>query len=397
MRDVVVTGRGVVSPVGNSVDTFFDALVEGVSGIVPSDDVAVSEAPASTFDPEGWMTPREIRKTDRYGQFAIAAGLQAWEEAGLADAGVDAERLGVIFGTGIGGITTMESTFQDFFEGGPREVSPHFITMMMSNAAAGLLAIQLGAYGPSWSVSSACATGAHAIGDALRTIQFGDADVVIAGSSEATLCGIPDAAFARMGALSKSGVSRPFDERRDGFVMGEGAGALILEAEEHARARGAKILGRVVGFGASSDAFHMAQPDKTGRGAAAAMRSAIRSAGASVTDVAYINAHGTSTPFNDAIESKAIKEVFNGHAPAVSSTKGQIGHLLGAAGAVEAVATITALERGVLPPTGGLEQPDPECEIDHVLEARSVSGAKLALSNSFGFGGQNASVAFASN
>ena len=204
-----------------------------------------------------------------------------------------------------------------------------------------------------------------------------------------------DAAFGRMGALSKEGVSRPFDERRDGFVMGEGAGALILEAEEHAVARGAEILGRVVGFGASSDAFHMAQPDKTGRGAAAAMRNALRSAGAEPTDVSYINAHGTSTPFNDAIESRAIVEVFNGHAPAVSSTKGQTGHLLGAAGAIEAVATSTALKRGVLPPTGGLEQPDPACEIDHVLSAREVPGAKLALSNSFGFGGQNASLAFA--
>jgi 3-oxoacyl-[acyl-carrier-protein] synthase II len=395
MRDVVVTGRGVVSPVGNEVDAFFDALTEGRSGVVPSGDVATSEAPASGFDPETWMTPREIRKTDRYGQFAIAAGLQAWQESGLADGGVDPERLGVIFGTGIGGITTMQSTFADFFEGGPREVSPHFITMMMSNAAAGLLAIQLGAFGPSWSVSSACASGAHAIGDALRTIQLGDADVMVAGASEATLCGIPDAAFGRMGALSKQGISRPFDERRDGFVMGEGAGALILEAEEHARARGAAILGRVVGFGASSDAFHMAQPDKSGRGAAAAMRNALRSAGAEPGDVAYINAHGTSTPFNDAIESRAIVAVFNGNGPAVSSTKGQIGHLLGAAGAVEAVATITALQRGMLPPTGGLEQPDPECEIDLLLEAREAPGAKLALSNSFGFGGQNASVAYA--
>ncbi len=395
MRDVVVTGRGVVSPVGNEPDAFFDALAAGQSGIVPADDGGAAEAPASGFDPETWQTPRDVRKTDRYGQFAISAGLQAWHEAGLADAGVDPERVGIIFGTGIGGMTTIEATYGEFFEGGPREVSPHFITMMMSNAAAGLLAIQLGVYGPSWSVSSACATGAHAIGDALRMIQFGDADVAVAGSSEATLCGLPDAAFGRMGALSKEGVSRPFDERRDGFVMGEGAGALILEAEEHAVARGAEIIGRVVGFGASSDAFHMAQPDKTGRGAAAAMRNALRSAGAEPTDVAYINAHGTSTPFNDAIESRAIVEVFNGHGPAVSSTKGQIGHLLGAAGAVEAVATITALQRGVLPPTGGLEQPDPECEIDHVLEAREVPGAKLALSNSFGFGGQNASVAFA--
>jgi 3-oxoacyl-[acyl-carrier-protein] synthase II len=397
MRDVVVTGRGVVSPVGCEVDAFFDALTEARSGIVPSGDVAPSEAPASSFDPETWQSPRDVRKTDRFGQFAIAAGRQAWREAGIAEGEVDPERLGVIFGTAIGGISTMESTFQDFYEGGPREVSPHFITMMMTNAAAGLLAIQVGAHGPSWSVSSACATGAHAIGDALRTIQLGDADVIVAGASDASLCGIPDAAFARMGALSKEGVSRPFDERRDGFVMGEGAGALILEAEEHAKARGARIIGRVVGFGASSDAFHMVQPDKTGRGAVAAMRGALRSAGVEVTDVAYINAHGTSTPFNDVIESKAIREVFNGHAPAVSSTKGQIGHLLGAAGAVEAIATITALERGILPPTGGLEQPDPECEIDHVLEARKVSGAKVALSNSFGFGGQNACVAFSSN
>jgi len=264
--------------------------------------------------------------------------------------------------------------------------------MMMPNAAAGAVAMALGAHGPGWSVASACATGAHAIGEATRMIQRGEADVVVAGGSEAALTGLCLAAFKRMGALSRRGISSPFDLERDGFIMGEGAGALVLEAEEHAKARGARIRGRIAGFGASNDAFHMTQPDPDGRGAIAAMEGALRDAGAQPSDVDYINAHGTSTPMNDRVEAQAVRAVFNGNRPPVSSSKGSIGHLLGAAGAVEAVATFVAMERGELLPTINLTQLDPDCEMEHVTERRPAP-VKLALSNSFGFGGQNACIA----
>jgi 3-oxoacyl-[acyl-carrier-protein] synthase II len=268
--------------------------------------------------------------------------------------------------------------------------------MMMPNAAAGTIAMRLGAQGPGFSVSSACATGGHAIGEATRMIVRGEADAVVAGGTEAALTGLCIAAFRRMGALSREGVSRPFDAERDGFVMGEGAGVLVLEREDHARARGAEILARIAGYGASNDAFHITQPHEEGRGAIQAMRATLENADASGTDVGYINAHGTSTPFNDKIETAAIKQVFNGSAtpPPVSSTKSHIGHLLGAAGAVEAIVCVEAVRRGVLPPTINYESPDPECDLDYVPEGpREAPGLELALSNSFGFGGQNACLA----
>jgi 3-oxoacyl-[acyl-carrier-protein] synthase II len=268
---------------------------------------------------------------------------------------------------------------------------------MMPNAAAGTIAMRLGARGPGFSVASACATGAHAIGEAARMIARGEADVVIAGGTEAGLNGLTVAAFKSLGALSKAGISRPFDARRDGFVMGEGAGAVVLEAAEHARARGAAIRGRVAGYGASNDAFHITEPDREGRGATAAMRSALADAEAQPGDVGYVNAHGTSTPYNDKVETIALHNVFDGGAPPVSSTKSAIGHLLGAAGAVEAVATLGAIERGLLPPTINYEEPDPECDLDYVPDGpREAPGLELALSNSFGFGGQNACLAIAS-
>jgi 3-oxoacyl-[acyl-carrier-protein] synthase II len=327
----------------------------------------------------------------------VAAATQAVDEAGLPD-GVDPERLGVIVGTGVGGLVTLQAECQAWLEGGDRAVSPHFVPMMMPNAAAGTIAIKFGARGPGFSVSSACATGGHAIGEALRMIDRGEADAVLAGGTEAALTGLCIAAFRRMGALSREGVSRPFDAGRDGFVMGEGAAVLVLEREEHARARGAKILARVAGYGASNDAFHITQPDENGRGAKQAMLATLADAGAETGDVGYINAHGTSTPFNDKIETLAIKSVFNGSAtpPPVSSTKSHIGHLLGAAGAVEALVCVEAVRRGVLPPTFNYEQPDPECDLDYVPEGpRESPGLELALSNSFGFGGQNACLAVA--
>jgi 3-oxoacyl-[acyl-carrier-protein] synthase II len=388
---VVITGRGVVSSVGEGADAFFEALLSKRSGIADGIGACVD------FDPESAMSPKEARRSDRYTQLAVAAATQAVEEAGLPD-GVDPERLGVIVGTGVGGLVTLQAECQAWLEGGDRAVSPHFVPMMMPNAAAGTIAIKLGARGPGFSVSSACATGGHAIGEALRMIDRGEADAVIAGGTEAALTGLCIAAFRRMGALSREGVSRPFDAERDGFVMGEGAGVLVLEREDHARARGAQVLARVAGYGASSDAFHITQPDENGRGAKQAMLATLADAGAATGDVGYINAHGTSTPFNDKIETLAIKQVFNGSAtpPPVSSTKSHIGHLLGAAGAVEALVCVEAVRRGVLPPTINYEQPDPDCDLDYVPEGpRESPGLELALSNSFGFGGQNACLAVA--
>jgi 3-oxoacyl-[acyl-carrier-protein] synthase II len=388
---VVVTGRGVVSSIGESPDAFFEALLAKRSGI--ADGIGA----CADFDPEAAMSPKEARRSDRYTQLAVAAAVQAVEEAGVPD-GIDPERLGVIVGTGVGGLVTLQAECEAWLEGGDRAVSPHFVPMMMPNAAAGTIAIKIGARGPGFSVSSACATGGHAIGEAMRMIDRGEADAVIAGGTEAALTGLCIAAFRRMGALSREGVSRPFDAGRDGFVMGEGAAVLVLEREEHARARGAKIFARIAGYGASNDAFHITQPEENGRGAKQAMLATLKDAGAATGDVGYINAHGTSTPFNDKIETLAIKQVFNGSAtpPPVSSTKSHIGHLLGAAGAVEALVLVEAVRRGVMPPTINYEQPDPDCDLDYVPEGpREAPGLELALSNSFGFGGQNACLAVA--
>ncbi len=390
MRDVVVTGRGVVSSIGEGADAFVDALLERRSGL--SDGLGRCEE----FDPEAAMTPKEARRADRFSQFALAAADQAMAEAGLPD-GIDQERLGVVMGTGVGGLETLEREVRAFIERGDRAVSPLFVPMMMPNAAAGHIAMRYGAHGPGFSVASACATGGHAIGEATRMIARGEADAVVAGGTEAAMTDICLAAFRRMGALSRQGLSCPFDARRDGFVMGEGAGVVILEAAEHAQARGAKVRARVAGYGASNDAFHITAPDEDGAGATKAMRAALADADAAAGDVGYINAHGTSTPFNDRIETLAVHRVFdNGSAPPISSTKSAIGHLLGAAGAVEAVAVIGALERGVLPPTLNYEEPDPECDLDCVPDGpREAPGLELALSNSFGFGGQNACLALA--
>jgi 3-oxoacyl-[acyl-carrier-protein] synthase II len=385
---IAITGRGVVSSIGEGADAFVDALLERRSGIVDG------VAPCAEFDAEAAMSPKIARRSDRYTQLAFAAAAQAAEEAGLPG-DVDVERLAILVGTGVGGLKTLEDECRAFIDGGVRAVSPHFVPMMMPNAAAGAIAMQLGAHGPGFSVSSACATGSHAIGEAKRMLERGEADVVVAGGTEAAITPLCMAAFQRMGALSREGVSRPFDARRDGFVMGEGAGVVVMERADHARARGAKILGYVAGYGASNDAFHMTQPDQDGRGAEKAMRAALADAGAEPQEIGYINAHGTSTPFNDRIETHAIHSVFNGGSPPVSSTKSAIGHLLGAAGAVEAVAVLGALQRGILPPTLNFEQPDPDCDLDYVPDGpREAPDLDLALSNSFGFGGQNACLAF---
>jgi len=389
--EIVVTGRGVVSSIGEGAETFFDALLQKRSGI--ADGIGA----CTEFDPEAAMTPKDVRRSDRYTHLAVAAAMQAAEEANVPE-GVDVERLGVLVVTGVGGLATLEEQCRNFFEGGERAVSPHFVPMMMPNAAAGVIAMRLGAHGPGFSVSSACATGGHAIGEAHSMITRGEADVVVAGGTEAALTGVCLAAFRRMGALSREGVSRPFDARRDGFVMGEGAGVIVLEREEHAKARGATIYGRIVGYGASNDAFHITQPDSEGRGAKRAMLATLTDADATPADIGYLNAHGTGTPFNDKIETAAIKSVFNGSntPPPISSTKSAIGHLLGAAGAVEAIVCLEAVRRGVLPPTLNYAEADPECDLDYVPEGpREAPGLEMALSNSFGFGGQNACLAIA--
>jgi len=389
MDGVVVTGRGVVSSLGESPEAFFDALLAGRSGIADGAGACLA------FDPEPAMTAKEARRMDRYTQLAVAAAAQATAEAGLPD-GADPARTAVLVGTGVGGLATLQSEAEAFLQGGERDVSPLFVPMMMPNAAAGHIAMRLGAHGPGFSISSACASGAHSIGEAARMIVRGEADVVVAGGTEAALTGLCLAAFKRMGALSRDGISRPFDARRDGFVMGEGAAVLVLEREEHARARGAEILGRLVGYGATNDAFHITQPDEEGRGAIAAMRGALRDAGAEPADTGWISAHGTSTPFNDRIETKAIHGVFNGSAPPVSSQKSALGHSLGAAGALEALVAVEALRREQLPPTINYEQPDPDCDLDYVPAGRrEAPGLQLVLSNSFGFGGQNACLALA--
>jgi 3-oxoacyl-[acyl-carrier-protein] synthase II len=387
--DVVVTGRGVVTSLGETPDELFDALLRGASGI------ADGAGACTEFDPEPAMSAKEARRADRFTQFGVKAALSAAAEAGLPG-GADPARTGVVLGTGVGGLETLERECRAWIDGGDRAVSPHFVPMMMPNAAAGTVAMKLGIHGPGFSIASACATGSHAIGEAKRMIERGEVDVVLAGGAEAALTGLCMAAFKRMGAMSPEGMSRPFDVRRDGFVMGEGAAVLVLERAEHAAARGATVFARIAGYGATNDAFHITQPAQDGRGAADAMRAALADAGASAADAGYLNAHGTGTPFNDRIETHAVHAVFNGGAPPVSSTKSNIGHLLGAAGAVEALACVEAVRRGVLPQTINLEQPDPECDLDHVAGApREAADIELALSNSFGFGGQNACLAVA--
>jgi 3-oxoacyl-[acyl-carrier-protein] synthase II len=385
---VAVTGRGVVSSLGEGADAFFDALAAGASGIVDG------LSTASAFDPERYMDPRVARRTDRYAQFGVAAADQAATEAALADC--DPDRVAVIIGTGVGGLITLQEQCTSFLARGERGVSPNFVPMMMPNAAAGAVAIRLGVHGPGFSVASACATGAHAIGEGMRMIERGTADVVVAGGTEAALTSLCIAAFRRMGALSSDGVSRPFDARRDGFVMGEGAGVLILEREEHAQARGATVFGRIVGYGASNDAFDMVQPDELGAGALIAMRAALADAGASPGEVGFISAHGTGTPINDRVETVAVRTLFGSDAPPISSTKSAIGHLLGAAGSTEALVCIEALRRKLLPPTINYSERDPECDLDYLVDgAREAPDVSLALSNSFGFGGQNACLAIA--
>lgn len=401
---VVVTGMGVVTSLGQDLDTFWDNLVQGKSGVSHIEAFDVSEystriaAEVKDFNPEQYVDRKEARKMDRFVQFATAAAFSALKDSDLNIAEqADPERVGVMIGSGIGGLGTLEDQHSILLEKGPRRVSPFFIPMMIANMASGHVSILMGAKGPNSTTVTACATGTHSIGDSYRTIMNGDADVMICGGAEATIRPTGVAGFCSMRAMSTRNdepekASRPFDMGRDGFVMGEGAGILILESLEHAQKRGAKIYAEVIGYGLSADAHHMTDPDPDG--AMRAMKMAIRSAGIEPEDVDYINAHGTSTPPGDRSETTAIKWTFGDHAYklAVSSTKSMTGHLLGAAGGVEAVICGLTLQNGVIAPTINLENPDPECDLDYVPNEARHSDVNVAMSNSFGFGGHNATI-----
>ncbi len=406
-RRVVVTGLGALTPVGNSTEEYWAALLQGKSGIGPITKFDPKNLPTriageiKNFDPLKWLDKKDARRLDPYLKYAIACAAMAVEDAALNVEKVDRTRFGVLVGSGIGGITTLLDSHKDLLEQGPDRVSPFFIPMLIINMASGLISMRYGAKGPNSAVVTACATGNHAIGDAFEIIQRNDADVMIAGGAEAIVTELTFAGFCQMKAMTTRNeeplrASRPFDADRDGFVCSEGGGLLVLESLEHAIKRDARIYAEIVGYGMTSDAHHMTAPDPEGDGAARCMAEALRDAGVAPAEVGYINAHGTSTPYNDKFETMAIKRVFGAHAMklAVSSTKSMVGHLLGAAGGVEAIATILAIYHGVLPPTINYETPDPECDLDYVPNQARKQEVEVALSNAFGFGGTNATLAF---
>jgi len=406
-RRVVVTGMGVLTPVGNDVASYWDAIVHGRNGIGPITRFDTTEHKVKIageikgFDPTCVLDRKEIRRNDPFVQYAVYAAKQAAEHAGLDTVSQAPERIGVIFGSGIGGITTLEEQHSILMAKGPGRVSPFFVPMMICDMASGVVAIKLGAKGPNYATVSACASAAHAIGEAARKIQYGEADVMVAGGSEAAVTSVSVSGFAAARALSTRNdepqrASRPFDAERDGFVMGEGAGAVVLEELENARSRGAEIFGEFLGLGFTADAYHITDMAPGGEGGARAMRIAIDDAGLVPEDIGYINAHGTSTVVGDVQETAAIKSMFGQHAHslAVSSTKSMTGHLLGAAGAIESIACVLGLKHGVLPPTINYENPDPDCDLDCVPnEAREVE-VNYAINNSFGFGGHNVALVF---
>jgi 3-oxoacyl-[acyl-carrier-protein] synthase II len=406
-RRVVVTGLGALTPVGNTADEFWASLLQGRSGIGPITKFDTEGYPTRiagevrNFDPLDFVDKKDARRLDPYLQYAVAASVLAVQDAALDTGKVDSTRFGVLIGSGIGGITTLLESHRNLLEKGPDRVSPFFIPMLIINMSSGLVSMRFGAKGPNSSVVTACATGNHAIGDSFKIIQRGDADVMIAGGAEAIIVPLTIAGFCSMKAMSTRNdeptkAMRPFDATRDGFVCGEGAGILVLETLEHAVARDARIYAEIVGYGMTGDAHHLTAPDPEGDGAARAMAMAVRDAGLDPSAVGYVNAHGTSTPYNDKFETLAIKRVFGEHARrlAVSSTKSMTGHLLGAAGGIEAIATALALHHGVLPPTINYETPDPDCDLDYIPNQARKQDVEVALSNAFGFGGTNATLAF---
>jgi 3-oxoacyl-[acyl-carrier-protein] synthase II len=405
-RRVVVTGVGAVTPLGSNVETTWNNIKNGISGVGLLTRVNADEYPAKVaaeirdFNVEDFIDKKEARKMDRFTQYAVAASLMAVKDADLLIHDENATRVGVWIGSGIGGMETFENQFETFLNRGYRRVSPFFVPMMIPDMATGQVSITLGARGFNSCTVTACATGTNSIGDAFKVIQRGDADVMVTGGAEAPITRMSVAGFCANTALSTnqdpSKASRPFDKNRDGFVMGEGAGVVILEELEHALARGAKIYAEIVGYGATGDAYHITAPAPEGEGGARAMKMALDDGGLKPEDIDYINAHGTSTEYNDKFETAAIKSVFGEYAYqlAVSSTKSMTGHLLGAAGGVEAIFTVLALNEDILPPTINLETPDPECDLDYVPNEARKKEIRAAISNSLGFGGHNATIAF---
>jgi len=404
---VVVTGMGLITPLGIGVQSSWQGLMEGRSGIgtittFDSSDLPVHIAgEVKGFDPLLYIEPKEVKKMDRFIHFAVAASTMAMDDSGLTITDRNAARVGVIIGSGMGGLPAIEHYHKVYLEKGYRRITPFFIPMLIINLASGQVSIKFGAKGPNSAVATACATGSHAIGDAFRIIQRGDADAMIAGGTESCITPMAVGGFAVMKALSTRNkepekASRPFDTDRDGFVMGEGAGILILESLEHALKRNAKIHAEVVGYGMTSDAYHITAPAPEGEGAASCMALTLRDAGVSPEVVDYINAHGTSTKYGDELETKAIKTVFGAHAFSlkVSSTKSMTGHLLGAAGGIESVISVLSIHHNMVPPTTNLEHPDPECDLNYVPHKPVHADVNYALSNSFGFGGTNACLLF---
>ena len=404
-RRCVITGLGAVTPLGNTVEEYWNGLKNGVCGIdyikkFDTTDYKVKiAAEIKDFDPEQYMTKKDVKRNDLFAIYALAAGMQAFEDSKLDMEKEDADRIGVIVGSGVGGLMTMEEQVKRLTDKGPSRVSPLFITMTIGNMAAGNIAIRVGAKGVCEDIVTACATGTNAIGTAFRNIKHGYLDACIAGGAEGAICGIGVAGFTNLTALSTEEdpkkACRPFDKERNGFVMGDGSGILVLEELEHALARGAKIYGEVVGYGATADAYHVTLPEPTGEGAAKAMKFAMQEAGITPEQVGYINAHGTSTHANDVGETKAIKLAMGEECAKnipISSTKSMTGHLLGAAGAIEAIACVKALEEGFLPPTINYHTPDEECDLDYTLEPVTDRKVNYVMSNSLGFGGHNATL-----
>ncbi|HPC62492.1 MAG TPA: beta-ketoacyl-ACP synthase II [Verrucomicrobiota bacterium] len=405
-RRVVITGMGVVSPLGTDVETFWRRLVAGECGVDrikafdPSQFDTQIAAEVRDFDPTpAFPSPKDVRRTDRYSQFGVHAAWQALKDSGLDLDKVDRDEFGVLIGSGIGGLETTTAQHATLLQRGPGRLSPFMIPMLISNMASGLVSMYHGLRGPNFATCSACATANHALGEAWRTIKMGDAKVMLAGGAEATIVPIGIGGFCAMRAMSTRNhdpkhASRPFDKERDGFVMGEGAGVLVLEELEHARRRGARIYAEIVGYGNTADAYHLTAPSPGGEGASRCMRMALRNAGLNPQDVTYINAHGTATPTGDIAETQAIKTVFGDHARklAVSSTKGATGHMLGAAGAVEMIVCTKAIQTDTVPPTINYEVPDPDCDLDYVPNVARQIKVQAVINNSFGFGGHNASV-----
>ena len=403
MKRVVVTGIGLVTPLGNDTPTSWKGLREGRSGIAPiqSFDPAALDVRFAgeirDFDPAPYMDHKQVRRNDRFVQYAMGATRQAMDDAGFTITEENADDVGVIIGSGVGGLTTCHDQFKQLYERGPDRISPFFITMFITDIAAGYVSMSIGARGPNFATVSACATGANAIGEAAEMIRRGDAVAMVAGGTEGCVTPLGIAAFASMHALSRhngdpAGASRPFDAERDGFVMGEGAGILLLEDLDEARARGARIYAEILGYASTADAYHVTEPAPEGAGLARAIQRALVKAGIAPDEVDYINAHGTATPYNDKNETAAIKHVFGDHAYklAVSSTKSMTGHTLGAAGGIEAGITALTIADGVLPPTINYQHPDPLCDLDYVPNQARTKNVRVALSNSFGFGGHNA-------